>query len=65
MMQSQGKKPGWRLIGAIVEAPDGLVFFKCVGPAATMQKAQPQDFEELVKSIARRGRRRRRGAPQP
>ena len=33
-MQSQGKKPGWLLNGAIVEAPDGLVFFKSVGPAA-------------------------------
>src|SRR5262249_40230099 len=29
MMQSQGKKPGWRLSGAIVQAPEGLVFFKC------------------------------------
>ena len=29
MMQSQGKKPGYRLTGAIVEAPRGLVFFKC------------------------------------
>jgi hypothetical protein len=28
MMQSQGKKPGYRLLGAIVEAPRGLVFFK-------------------------------------
>lgn len=53
-MQSQGKKPGWRLIGAIVEAPDGLVFFKSVGPAATMQKAQAQ-VEEMLKSIAKAG----------
>ena len=55
MMQSQGKgKPGWRLSGAIVEAPDGLVFFKSVGPAATMQKAQPQT-EELLKSLVKAG----------
>jgi hypothetical protein len=54
MMQSQGKKPGWRLIGAIVEAPDGLVFFKNVGPAATMEKARPQ-IEEMLKSIAKAG----------
>ena len=54
MMQSQGKKPGWRLIGAIVEAPDGLVFFKSVGPTATMQKAEPQ-IEEMLKSIAKAG----------
>ncbi len=54
MMQSQGKKSGWRLSGAIVEAPDGLVFFKCVGPAATMQKAQKQ-IDELLKSVAKAG----------
>ena len=53
-MQSQGKKPGWLLNGAIVEAPDGLVFFKSVGPAATIQKAQPQ-IEEMLKSITKAG----------
>ena len=54
MMQSQGKKPGWRLLGAIVEAPEGLVFFKCVGPAATMQKAQPE-IDDLLKSLVKAG----------
>jgi len=52
MMQSQGKKPGWRLLGAIVEAPDGLVFFKCTGPAATMAKAE-KDFQALLKSVSK------------
>ncbi len=52
MMQSQGKKPGWRLLGAIVEAPDGPVFFKCTGPAATMAKAE-KDFQALVKSVSK------------
>ncbi len=52
MMQSQGKKPGWRLLGAIAEAPDGLVFFKCTGPAATMTKAE-KDFAALVKSLSK------------
>jgi hypothetical protein len=52
MMQSQGKKPGWRLLGAIVEAPDGLVFFKCTGPAATMKNAE-KDFQALVKSVSK------------
>ncbi len=50
MMQSQGKKPGYRLIGAIVEAPGGLVFFKCTGPAATIT-ANERAFDGLVKSI--------------
>jgi hypothetical protein len=52
MMQSQGKKPGWRLLGAIVEAPDGLVFFKGTGPAATMAKAE-KDFQALVASVTK------------
>ncbi len=52
MMQSQGKKPGWRLVGAIVEAPDGLVFFKCTGPEATMKKAKA-DFDALAKSVSK------------
>lgn len=51
-MKSEGKKTGWTLSGAIVEAPDGLVFFKCVGPAATMAKAQPA-IDELLKSIVK------------
>jgi hypothetical protein len=52
MMQSQGKKSGWRLSGAIVEAPDGLVFFKCTGPAATVEKAA-KEFEGLLKSLTK------------
>jgi hypothetical protein len=52
MMQSQGKKPGWRLLGAIVEAPDGLVFFKCTGPEATIEKAG-KEFAELLKSVTK------------
>ena len=52
MMQSQGKKSGWRLSGAIVEAPDGLVFFKCVGPAKTIEAAQ-KDYDALVKSVTK------------
>jgi hypothetical protein len=52
MMQSQGKKPGWRLLGAIVESPDGLVFFKCTGPEAVMTKAKG-DFDALVKSVTK------------
>ncbi len=54
MMQSQGKKAGWSLSGAIVEAPEGNVFFKCVGPKATIQKAQPE-IDELLKSVVKAG----------
>ena len=54
MMQSQGKKPGYRLLGAIVEAPNGMVFFKCTGPAATISKAQA-DFDRMIGSLAKSG----------
>ncbi len=53
MMHSQGKKqPGFRLLGAIVEAPQGLVFFKCTGPSATIGKAQAE-FDALLASLAK------------
>jgi len=52
MMQSQGKKAGWRLSGAIVEAPEGLVFFKCVGPDATIQAAA-KDIDALIQSVTK------------
>ena len=50
MMQSTGKKAGYRLLGAIVEAPGGNVFFKLTGPAATVAAAQA-DFDALVASL--------------
>ena len=50
MMQSQGKKPGWRLSGAIVETPEGLVFFKCVGPAKTIEAAE-KEIDALIQSV--------------
>ena len=51
MMESQGKKENYRLMGAIVEAPQGLVFFKFTGPDATVMAAQ-QSFNDLLASIA-------------
>ncbi len=52
MMESQGKRPNYRLLGAIVEAPAGLFFIKCIGPMATIQKAK-RDFDELLRSLAK------------
>jgi len=49
-MQSTGKKTGYRLLGAIVEAPGGNVFFKLTGPAATVAAAQAE-FDALVASL--------------
>lgn len=44
------KKSGYRLLGAIVETPQGEVFFKLTGPAKTVQAAQ-SDFQSLLKSL--------------
>lgn len=52
MMQSQGKEEGYRLMGAIVESPQGSVFFKCTGPKAGMEAAKPA-FDALLSSIHR------------
>jgi hypothetical protein len=52
MMQPQGKLPGYRLLGAIVETPQGNVFFKSTGPATTMERARG-DFDRMIDSIAR------------
>jgi hypothetical protein len=53
MMQSTGKRPGYRLLGAIVEAPGGSVFFKLTGPTATIGAAQA-DFDALVASLRKK-----------
>lgn len=50
--QPATKKPGYRLLGAIVEAPGGEVFFKMTGPAKTMAAAQA-DFQKMLKSISK------------
>jgi hypothetical protein len=44
------KKPDYRLLGAIVEAPQGEIFFKLTGPEKTVAAAQ-SDFQSLLKSI--------------
>jgi hypothetical protein len=52
MMQSQGKKESYRLLGAIVEVPEGLIFFKCTGPANTISSAEGE-FDELFESLSK------------
>ena len=42
-------KPGWRMLGAIVESPSGLWFFKLTGPDLTVRTAA-QGFEDMVRS---------------
>jgi hypothetical protein len=50
MMQSQGKKAGYSLLGAIVPAPEGSIFFKLTGPTKTVAAARP-DFDALLASL--------------
>jgi hypothetical protein len=50
MTQPQGNKPGWRLLGAIAESPQGAVFFKLAGPAKTVAAAS-KSFDALVGSL--------------
>jgi hypothetical protein len=52
MMQSTGKRPGYRLLGAIAEGPQGNVFFKLTGPVATVVAAKPA-FDALLASLHR------------
>lgn len=46
------KKPGYRLLGAIVEGPQGSVFFKLTGPAKTVAAAKAE-FDKLIGSLKR------------
>ncbi|MDH5675350.1 MAG: hypothetical protein OEZ06_24730 [Myxococcales bacterium] len=52
MMQKAAPAPqtDHRLLGAIAEGPRGPVFFKLVGPAATLEAVRAQ-FEQLVGSL--------------
>lgn len=49
-MESQGKKTGYSLLGAIAEGPHGMVFFKMTGPKKTVHAAEP-DFDALLASL--------------
>lgn len=53
MMESAGKKENFRLFGAIVEAPEGKLFFKFTGPAKTVEGAG-SEFDALIGSIAKK-----------
>ncbi|MBX5482335.1 MAG: hypothetical protein IRZ16_10940 [Myxococcaceae bacterium] len=43
-------KENFRILGAIVEGPEGAVFFKLVGPKKTVA-AQKKAFDRLIQSI--------------
>src|SRR5882672_11239896 len=50
MAASKTTKPGYRLLGAIVEGPGGNLFIKFTGPAKTIA-ANQQKFEQLLASF--------------
>jgi hypothetical protein len=52
MMMSTGKKENFRLLGAIIEAPEGLVFFKLTGPSKTVGSINPE-FDAMVGSLSK------------
>jgi len=47
------RKAHFRMLAAIVEAPDGLVFFKLTGPEKAVEAADPE-FKALLASLKRR-----------
>lgn len=50
--QQEVKKPNFRMRAAIIEAPEGLVFFKLTGPLNTVAAAEA-DFNSLLGSVHR------------
>ncbi len=52
MARTVVKKPHYRLLGAIVEAPQGPVFFKFTGPQKTIA-ANQKSFDAMVRGIQR------------
>ena len=52
MGQAPVSKPNFRMRAAIIEAPEGLVFFKLTGPLNTVAGAE-KDFNSLLGSVHR------------
>ena len=50
MMGPSAPKPGYRLLGAIVEGPGGNVFFKLTGPEKTVSAAE-KTFRKLLEGL--------------
>jgi len=53
MMGSSTPKPGYRLLGAIVEGPGGNVFFKLTGPEKTVSSAE-KSFRKLLDGLRKK-----------
>ena len=53
MMGSSTPKPGYRLLGAIVEGPGGNVFFKLTGPDKTVSGAE-KSFRKMLDGLKKK-----------
>lgn len=53
MMGPSTPRPGSRLLGAIVEGPQGAVFFKLTGPERTVASAE-KGFRKLLESVKKK-----------
>ena len=51
MMQVSAEKPGYRMMGAIAQGPQGAVFFKFTGPVKTVD-ANAKSFLAMVESAS-------------
>ncbi len=49
-MGPKSNKPNYKLVGAIVEGPQGAVFFKLTGPQKTVEAGRA-DFMKMIKAI--------------
>jgi hypothetical protein len=54
MMAVKDKKLGYRLLGAIVDGPNGLVFFKMVGPEKTIASSMDA-FNAMINTVKSAG----------
>jgi hypothetical protein len=52
MMESTGKKENYRLLGGIVNGPEGFVFFKFTGPKETVE-ASAGEFDAMLGSVTK------------
>jgi len=53
MMGPSSPKPGYRLLGAIVEGPEGALFFKLTAPEKTAAAAE-KPFRKLLESVKKK-----------
>ena len=51
--EAAGPRPSWALIGAVAQGPHGDLFFKLIGPAATVDAAAAE-FDRMLGSLRKK-----------